>query len=78
MKKGKKSSNFGEIIKKLYFFFWWKVRQRATHATPHLSASRYLTFYTWWTASANRKCKPQVRDLLKGFTRRGWGGGRAG
>ncbi len=23
-------SNFGEIIKKLYFLVWWKARQRAT------------------------------------------------
>jgi hypothetical protein len=46
-KKGKKSSNFGEIIIKLYFLVRWKARQRATHATPHLSASRYRTFYTW-------------------------------
>jgi hypothetical protein len=51
------SSNFGEIIKKLYFLVWWKAHQRATHATPHLSASRYRTFYTWWTASANCKCE---------------------
>jgi hypothetical protein len=25
-KKGEKSSNFGEIIKKLYSFVWWKAR----------------------------------------------------
>ncbi len=54
MKNGKMSSNFREIIKKLV---WWKARQRATHATPHLSASHCRTFYTWWTASANRKCE---------------------
>jgi hypothetical protein len=66
------SSNFGEIIKKQYFLVWWKARQRATHATPHLSASRYRTFYTWWTASVNRKCKIYLRESLAG------GGGRAG
>ncbi len=38
------SSKFGEIIRKLYFLVWWKARQRATHATPHLSASHYRTF----------------------------------
>jgi hypothetical protein len=65
------SSNFGEIIKKLYFLVWWKARQRATHATPHLSASRYRTFYTWWTA----KCELHVRDLLAGITRGGGGEG---
>jgi hypothetical protein len=43
------SSNFGEIIKKLYFLVWWKARQRATHAIPHLSASRYRTFSMCWT-----------------------------
>jgi hypothetical protein len=32
-KKGEKSSNFGEIIKKQYFLVWWKARQRATHAS---------------------------------------------
>jgi hypothetical protein len=62
------SSNFGEIIKKLYFLVWWKARQGATHATPHLSASCYRM---WWTASANRKCKIYLRELLAGG-----GGGR--
>jgi hypothetical protein len=71
-KNGEMSSNFGEIIKKLYFLVWWKARQRATHATPHLSASRYRTFYTWWTASANRKCEIYSRESLAGE------GGRAG
>jgi len=60
------SCNFGEIIKKLYFLVWWKARQRATHATPHLSASHYRTFYTWWTASANRKCEIYLRESLAG------------
>ncbi len=55
------SSNFGEIIRKLYFLVWWKARQRATHATPHLSASCYRTFYTRWTA----KCELEMRDLLR-------------
>jgi hypothetical protein len=63
-KKGEKSSNFGEIIKKPYFLVLWKAHQRATHVTPHLSASRYFTFYTWWTASANRKCDIYPRDSL--------------
>ncbi len=62
------SSNFGEIIRKLYFLVWWKARQRATHATPHLSASRYRTVYTCWAA----KCELDVRDLLA----EGGGGGR--
>jgi hypothetical protein len=39
-KNGEMSSNFGEIIKKLYFLVRWKDRQRATHAIPHLSVSR--------------------------------------
>jgi hypothetical protein len=63
------SSNFGEIIKKLHFLVWWKARQRATHATPHLSASRYRTFYTCWMA----KCELDVQDLLAGITRGGGG-----
>jgi hypothetical protein len=58
------SSNFGEIIKKLYFLVWWKARQRATHATPHFSAGRYHTFYMWWTASAYRKCEIYSRESL--------------
>ena len=33
-KNGKMSSNFKEIIRKLYFLVWWKAHQRATHATP--------------------------------------------
>jgi hypothetical protein len=65
------SSNFREIIKKLYFLVWWKARQRATHATPHLSASHYRTFYTWWTASANRKCEIYSPESLAGG-RAGW------
>jgi hypothetical protein len=65
------SSNFGEIIKKLYFLVWWKARQRATHATPYLSASRYRTFSTCWTA----KCEWDVRDLLPRITRGGGGEG---
>ncbi len=71
-KNGEMSSNFGEIIKKLYFFLvWWKASQRATHATPHLSASRYRIFYMWWTASANSECEIYLREsLAKG------GGGR--
>ena len=64
------SSNFGEIIKKLYFLVWWKARQRATHATPHLSASRYRTFSTCWTASANPKC-----DIYSGESLAEEGGG---
>jgi hypothetical protein len=67
------SSNFGEIIRKLYFLVWWKARQRATHTTPHLSASRYRTFYTCWMA----KCELDVRDLLAGITL-GRGGGKGG
>jgi hypothetical protein len=66
------SSNSGEIIKKLYFLVWWKARQGATHATPHLSASRYSTFYMWWTASASRKYKIYLRESLAA----GGGGGR--
>jgi hypothetical protein len=63
---GKMSSNCGEIIRKLYFLVWWNARQRATHATPHLSASSYRTFYTFgW----------DVRDLLVGITRGGGGEG---
>ena len=46
-------------------------RQRATPATPHLSASRYRTFYTCWTA----KCELDVRDLLAGITCGGGGEG---
>jgi hypothetical protein len=65
-KNGEMSSNFGEIIKKLHFLVWWKARQRATHATPHLSASRYRTFSTCWTASANRKCEIYLRESLAG------------
>jgi hypothetical protein len=62
-----------EIIQKLYFLVWCIARQRATHATPHLSESRYRTFYTWWSA----KCELHVRDLLAGITRAGGGGGGA-
>jgi hypothetical protein len=40
--------------------------------SPHPSANRYRTFYTWWTASAIRKCKIYSRDLLAGE------GGRVG
>ena len=58
--------DFGEIIKKLHFLVWWKARQRATHATPHLSASRYRTFSTCWTASAVRKCEIYLRESLAG------------
>jgi hypothetical protein len=64
--------NFGEIIKKLYFLVWWKACQRSTHANPHLSASCYRTFYTWWTASANRKCEIYLQESLAG------GGGKGG
>jgi hypothetical protein len=60
------SSNFGEIIKKLHFLGWWKACQRATHNTPHLSASRYRTFYTCWTASAIRKCEIYSQESLAG------------
>jgi hypothetical protein len=63
------SSNFGEIIKKLYFLV---ARQRATHAIPDLSASRYRTLHM-----VDGKCEPQVRDLLAGIPRFGEGG-RAG
>ncbi len=41
-----------------------------THATPHLSASRFRTFYMWWTAktaSARFTCENHSRE-----------GGRAG
>ncbi len=54
------SSNFKAIIRKLYFLVWWKARQRAPHATPHLSASRYRTFSTCWTASARTVQYSQV------------------
>ncbi len=60
------SCNFGEIIKKSYFLVLWKAHQRATHATPHLSASRYRTFSTCWTANANRKCEIYLREALAG------------
>ncbi len=72
-KNGEMSCNFGEIIKKLYLLVWWKARQRATHATPHLSASRYRTFSMCWTASENRKCEIYLRESLAGGGRRaGW------
>jgi hypothetical protein len=71
-KKGEKSSNFGEIIKKLHFLVWWKARQRATHANPHPSASSYRTFYTWRAASAIRRYDIYSRDSLAG------GGGEGG
>ena len=60
------SCNFGEIIKKLYLLVWWKARQRAPHATPHLSASRFRTFYMWWTASVNCKCEIYLQESLVG------------
>jgi hypothetical protein len=66
------SNNFGEITKKLHFLVWWKARQRATHATPHLSASRYHTFYMCWMASAIHKCEIYSRESLAG---EGWEGG---
>jgi hypothetical protein len=43
--------------------------------SPHPSASRYRTFYMWWTASAIRKCEIYSRDLLAGERgRAGWRG----
>jgi hypothetical protein len=48
------------------FLVWWKARQRATHATPHLSASRYRTFSMCWMASADQKCKIYLRESLAG------------
>ncbi len=66
------SSNFGEINRKLYFLVWWKARQRATQATPHLSSSRYRTFPTCWMA----KCELDVREVLARITRGGGGEGR--
>ncbi len=33
---------------------------------PHLSASRYRTFSSCWTASANRKCEIYLRESLAG------------
>ena len=69
-KNGEMSCNFGEIIKKLYFLVWWKARQRATHATPHLSASRYCTF---------TRVGRQVQSASERFTRENHlRGGRAG
>jgi hypothetical protein len=58
------SSNFGEIIRKLYFLVWWKARQRAIHATPHLSASHYRTFSMCWMASASGMCEIYSRESL--------------
>jgi hypothetical protein len=55
------SSNFGEIIKKLHFLVWWKARQRATHATPHLYASRYRTLHV-----LDGKCEIFSRESLAG------------
>jgi hypothetical protein len=69
-KKGKKSSNFGEIPKKLYFLVCWKARQRASHATPQPSASRYQTFYTWRAL--------QVQSVVGIFTRKIYSRGRVG
>ncbi len=40
--------------------------------SPHPSASRYRTFYTWWTASAIRKCEIYSRESLAGGGRAGW------
>ncbi len=40
--------------------------------SPHPSVSRYRTSYTWWMASANRKCEIYSRESLAG----GGGGGR--
>ncbi len=71
IEKGERSSNFVEIIKKLYSFVWWKARWRATHATPHPSAQRNRTFHTWRAG----RCDPRTRFLLEEFTR---GGGRRG
>ena len=71
-KIGEMSCNFGEIIKKLYSFVWWKARKKATHATPHPSAQRNGTFYTWRAG----KCDPRTQFLLAEFTR--GGGGRRG
>ncbi len=39
---------------------------------PHLSTSRYRTFSTCWTTSANRKCEIYLQESLAG----GEGGGR--
>jgi hypothetical protein len=59
------SSNFGEIIRKLYILVWWKARQRATHATPHLFASRYRTFYVG-RQSASWMCEIYSQESLAG------------
>jgi hypothetical protein len=40
--------------------------------SPHPSASRYRTFYMWWTTSVIRKCKVYSRESPAG----GGGGGR--
>jgi hypothetical protein len=68
-KKGEKSSNFGEILKKLYFLVCWKARQRASHANPQPSA-RYQTFYTWKAL--------QVRSAVGIATRTIYSWGRVG
>jgi hypothetical protein len=69
-KKGEMSSNFGEIIKKLYFLVW-SARGLPT-PLPHLSPRSYRTFLR----VVDSKCKPQVRDLLARITRGRGGGGR--
>ncbi len=41
--------------------------------SPHPFASNYHTFYTWWTASANRKCEVYSREsLAEEGGRTGW------
>jgi hypothetical protein len=66
------SYNFGEIIKNYISLFQESPPEGYPRHPPHLSASRYCTFYTWWTA----KCGSRVRLLLAEFTHGGEGGVR--
>jgi hypothetical protein len=52
--------------------FGEKPARGLTTPPPHLSMRRYRTFYTWWTASANRKCEIYSRDSLAGGGRAEW------
>ncbi len=69
-KNGEMSCNFGEIIKKLYFLVSRKPTRGLPMPSPPLSASRYRTFSTCWTASAVCGCDFYPRKSLVG------GGGR--
>jgi hypothetical protein len=74
-KTGQKSSKYGEFIKKPNFCGWGKARQRATHATPHPTASRIRGVYTWKKHDSRMRTRNPYAELVG--TRRKGGGNNA-